>query len=102
MIVKLSKLFRPSLPTMARTCLTVPSYRFSEGKEDDNKKEKGRGFQEQLSMSDLWQGISKYSESAYNELKKLSKFNWAVLLSLPVLYYLLRKEEAEEYAINYF
>lgn len=35
-------------------------------------------------------------------MKKLNRWNWAALLSLPVLWLMLREEEAEEYAINYF
>jgi hypothetical protein len=49
---------------------------------------------DQISMSDMWQGISKYSENVFYKLKKMSRLNWALLLSLPFLYYILREEEA--------
>lgn len=46
-----------------------------------------------MSLSDIWVGISRYSENGYNNLKKMSKFNWAALLCLPLIYYLTREEE---------
>ena len=54
-----------------------------------------------ISLADIWESISNWSQGAYQEAKKLSKFHWAMLLGLPLLYFGTKEDEIEEYAINY-
>lgn len=54
-----------------------------------------------VSLADIWQWLSQTGQKAYQESKKMSKWNWGLLLALPLAWWMLRKEEAEEYAMNY-
>ena len=61
MIVKLSKIFKSnSLANLPRNHLLpfTNRYRFAENQNDEHRKDKKP---EQISLSDIWQAISKYS-----------------------------------------
>jgi ATP-dependent Zn protease len=73
-----------------------PHFAFSE------KKEKGKGgWPSEISLADVWEWVSHLGQKVYQEGRKMSWMHWAMLGSLPLLYWLGRKDEVEEYAINY-
>lgn len=76
------------------------AYFFSD--KDNKTKKEDDSSKGMISLSDVWETISNTSQNIYYKATKMNKMSWALLLSLPLIYYLTRSEEAEEYAINYF
>lgn len=71
-----------------------PCYLFGEKKEPDG----GKG----VSGHDVWLNLSSLSKSLWQQSQRMNKYQFGVLLLVPLLLWLSREDETEEYPINYF
>ena len=85
--------WRKALPLMHRHRCGFSS----DKKEDGGKSGKKAG---EVSLMSIWEWASSKGQRVYNDAKKLTPWQWGILASVPLLWWLLREEEAQEYPIN--
>lgn len=94
----LSRLIRRTYPSLlpvykfkavSGSLLQPARYYFSE--KDNKSDKKGVNSQGEISLSDVWESISSFSQRMYEKGKRMSKVNWAVMLGLCLVYYLSKQ-----------